>query len=87
MHLGRSLVSLSSVVLQEAEPTLASTLHSTVLVHKSFEKTMAFMLANKLASTTLLGTHLMRLCQDAFEDDPVGLSWMGQYWLCALSEI
>eukprot|EP00803_Ostreobium_quekettii_P004895 evm.model.scf_108.1 EVM.evm.TU.scf_108.1 scf_108:266-2145(+) len=31
---------------------------------------MAFVIANKLASSTLLGTHLMRLCLDAFEDDP-----------------
>lgn len=53
----------------EAEPTLASILHSTVLVHKTFEKTMAFVLANKLASSTLLGIHLMRLCQEAYEKD------------------
>eukprot|EP00803_Ostreobium_quekettii_P010685 evm.model.scf_2701EXC.1 EVM.evm.TU.scf_2701EXC.1 scf_2701EXC:10742-13076(-) len=66
----RPLSREENIVEREAEPTLASTLHSTVLVHQSFEKTMAFILANKLASSTLLGTHLMRLCQDAYADDP-----------------
>lgn len=54
----------------EEEPTLASVLHSTVLVHRSLHKTMAFILANKLSTPTLLGTHLMRLIQDAYEEEP-----------------
>lgn len=54
----------------ETEASLASVLHSAILVHRSFEKTMAFILANKLATPTLLGTHLMRLILDAYEDDP-----------------
>lgn len=45
----------------DAEPALASFLYSTVLVHANLEKTLAFVLANKLASATLLGTQLMAL--------------------------
>lgn len=56
---------------QDEEPTLASAMHSTVLVHRKLHKTMAFILANKLATPTLLGTHLMRLIQDAYEEEPV----------------
>eukprot|EP00210_Caulerpa_lentillifera_P000710 g687.t1 len=55
----------------EAEVTLASFLHSSVLVHSSINKTMSFILANKLASPTLLGTHLMKLIQDAYDDQPL----------------
>ncbi|KAK9810508.1 hypothetical protein WJX72_011977 [[Myrmecia] bisecta] len=53
-----------------AEPALASFLHTTILVHPSFAKSMSCLLANKLASQTLLGTQLMRLILDAYEDDP-----------------
>eukprot|EP01024_Parvocaulis_polyphysoides_P011271 TRINITY_DN13959_c0_g1_i1.p1 TRINITY_DN13959_c0_g1~~TRINITY_DN13959_c0_g1_i1.p1 ORF type:complete len:357 (-),score=56.06 TRINITY_DN13959_c0_g1_i1:1349-2419(-) len=52
------------------EPALASFLHSTILSHNNIEKTLAFILANKLASETLLGTHVMRLIIDAYDDDP-----------------
>eukprot|EP01025_Chloroclados_australasicus_P029446 TRINITY_DN29448_c0_g1_i1.p1 TRINITY_DN29448_c0_g1~~TRINITY_DN29448_c0_g1_i1.p1 ORF type:complete len:364 (+),score=44.30 TRINITY_DN29448_c0_g1_i1:110-1201(+) len=53
-----------------SEPALASFLHSTILAHTSIEKTLAFILANKLASETLLGTHLMRQLIDAYEEEP-----------------
>ena len=59
-------------MVQETEVCLASFLHSSVLVHTSIPKTMSFILANKLASSTLLGTHLMKLIQDVYESDPVG---------------
>lgn len=51
------------------EPVLASYLHMTVIMHRSMEKSMAFLLANKLQSTTLLGTQLSRLIIEAYEDD------------------
>lgn len=41
-----------------------------MLVHTSIPKTMAFILANKLASATLLGAHLMKLIQDVYDADP-----------------
>ncbi|KAG2482591.1 hypothetical protein HYH03_018475 [Edaphochlamys debaryana] len=50
-----------------AEPALASNLYSTILAHTSIEKTLAFLLANKLASPTLLGMQLMRLMAEAYE--------------------
>ncbi|KAK9862323.1 hypothetical protein WJX84_006529 [Apatococcus fuscideae] len=53
----------------EAEPVLASHLHMTILAQKSFAKSMAFTLANKLSSPTLLGTQLTRLISDAYSDD------------------
>jgi hypothetical protein len=48
---------------QDAEPTLASFLYSTLLVHASFEKSLAFTLSNKLASPTLFSTQLMKIMQ------------------------
>jgi len=52
------------------EPVLASFFHMTVIMHSSLEKSMAFLLANKLASPTLLGTQLTRLILDAYNDEP-----------------
>lgn len=54
----------------DAEPTLASFLYSSVLGQPNLERSVSFILANKLGSPTLLGTQLMRLIQDAYEDDP-----------------
>ncbi|EFJ48979.1 hypothetical protein VOLCADRAFT_90349 [Volvox carteri f. nagariensis] len=53
-----------------AEPALASNLYSTILSHHNIEATMAFLLANKLSSPTMLGMQLMRLIQEVYEDDP-----------------
>ncbi|GLI63801.1 hypothetical protein VaNZ11_006886 [Volvox africanus] len=52
-----------------SEPALASNMYSTILAHSNIEKSMAFMLANKLASPTMLGMQLMRLIQEVYEDD------------------
>ncbi|EFJ49080.1 hypothetical protein VOLCADRAFT_74427 [Volvox carteri f. nagariensis] len=52
-----------------SEPALASNLYSTILAHPNIEKSMAFLLANKLSSPTMLGMQLMRLIQDVYEDD------------------
>ncbi len=43
----------------------------TILAQKSFAKCMAFLLANKLSSPTLLGTQLTRLITDAYSNDEV----------------
>lgn len=56
--------------MQASEPTLASNLYSTVLAHDSIEKTLAFLLGNKLSNMTLLPTQLMTLIKDVYEDDP-----------------
>lgn len=53
----------------QKEPVLASFLHMTVIMHSGFEKSLAFVLANKLSSATLLGTQLTRLFLDAYADD------------------
>lgn len=52
------------------EPILASYLHMTVITHSSMERGMAFLLANKLASGTLLATQLTSLISQAYADDP-----------------
>lgn len=54
----------------QQEPVLASFLHMTVIMHSEFDKSLAFLLANKLSSATLLGTQLTRLFMDAYADDP-----------------
>lgn len=55
------------------EPAVASFLHTSILAHASLAKAMAFMLANKLTSRTLLGTQLVRIISAAYADDPVSL--------------
>ncbi|GJP85710.1 hypothetical protein CLOP_g15816 [Closterium sp. NIES-67] len=54
----------------EAEPALASYLYSTVLAHRSLERSMAFHLANKLQSPTLLSTQLCSLFTDVMLRSP-----------------
>lgn len=53
-----------------SEPALASFLYSTILSHSSLERSVSFLLANKLSSPTLLGTQLMTLFEQAFQDEP-----------------
>lgn len=50
-----------------AEPVLASFAHMTVIMHSSLQRSLAFILANKLQSSTLLGTQLTRLFVEAYE--------------------
>lgn len=53
--------------LLPAEPVLASFAHMTVIMHSSLARSLAFILANKLQSSTLLGTQLTRLFVEAYE--------------------
>jgi len=54
----------------DAEPTLASFLYSSILGHSSFEKSLSFILANKLASPTLYSTQLVKIIEDCYQEDP-----------------
>lgn len=54
----------------DAEPTLASFLYSSVLGHSTFEKSLNFILANKLASPTLYSTQLVKIIEDCYVADP-----------------
>lgn len=51
------------------EPALASYLYATVLAHSTLEQSMAFLLANKMASPTLLATQVMELISDVYLND------------------
>ncbi|KAL0049483.1 hypothetical protein WJX82_003355 [Trebouxia sp. C0006] len=53
----------------ETEPLLASFLHTNILAHPSLGKALSHLLASKMQSRTLLGTQLMRLIFDAYQDD------------------
>eukprot|EP00879_Flechtneria_rotunda_P003074 GHRR01003294.1.p1 GENE.GHRR01003294.1~~GHRR01003294.1.p1 ORF type:complete len:377 (+),score=96.05 GHRR01003294.1:359-1489(+) len=53
----------------DAEPTLASFLYSSILGHSSFEKSLNFILANKLASPTLYSTQLVKIIEDCYYED------------------
>jgi serine O-acetyltransferase len=55
---------------QDAEPTLASFLYSSILAHKTLEQALAFVLANKLASPTLYSTQLKGIAEDVYASDP-----------------
>eukprot|EP00887_Chlorella_sp_A99_P003318 scaffold26.g3318.t1 len=56
-----------SVIRQEAEadaktePLLSSFLYASILSHDSFERSLAFVLSNRLADTTLLSTELFEV--------------------------
>lgn len=60
----------SCAALFAAEPVLASFAHMTVIMHSSLQRSLAFILANKLQSSTLLGTQLTRLFVEAYEVRP-----------------
>eukprot|EP00244_Chara_vulgaris_P006948 TRINITY_DN2613_c0_g1_i1.p1 TRINITY_DN2613_c0_g1~~TRINITY_DN2613_c0_g1_i1.p1 ORF type:complete len:264 (-),score=24.72 TRINITY_DN2613_c0_g1_i1:448-1239(-) len=53
----------------EAEPILANFLNSTILDHCSLERALAFHLAGKLSSSTLLCTQLFTLMTDIYQTD------------------
>ncbi len=55
--------------IAEAEPLLASFLHATILNHSTLENALSFILANKLASSTLLSISLMELISISFSGD------------------
>ncbi|KAL6779854.1 SAT1 [Auxenochlorella protothecoides x Auxenochlorella symbiontica] len=55
--------------LSKSEPLIASKLGMTVVTHPSLSKSLAFLLSNKLANETLLGTQLVHLFMDAYADD------------------
>lgn len=69
----------------DGEPTLASFLYSTILVHPTFPKSLAFVLANKLASPTLFSTQLVALAEEAYASDP-GIIAAAQADLLAVSD-
>ena len=64
---------LWSVVRQEAkeiaaqEASLASLLHASVIMHPSIDRSVAFILASKLANRTLLATQLTDLIMGAYQ--------------------
>lgn len=73
-HLAKAALwaSIKEDAMQQAaaEPMLASYLHMTVITHSTMEKGLAFLLANKLASGTLLSTQLTSLISQAYKEDP-----------------
>ena len=52
------------------EPLLSSFLYASILSHKSFENTLAFVLANRLADETLLATQLIDVFNRTMRDHP-----------------
>ena len=52
------------------EPLLASFLHASVLSHSSFERSLAFHMANLLTSPAMISTQIQALFLEAFENSP-----------------
>jgi hypothetical protein len=52
------------------EPLLASFLHASILSHASFERSLAFHMANLLNSPAMISTQLQALFLEAFENSP-----------------
>ena len=63
-------------MMQETEPLLASFLHTNILAHQSLAKALSHLLASKMQSRTLLGTQLMRLIFDAYQEEPVRFQYV-----------
>ncbi len=53
----------------DAEPLLSSFLYASVLAHPSFDRALAFILANRLASAQLLATQLVEMCTDVLSSE------------------
>uniref|UniRef100_A0A7I4CB77 serine O-acetyltransferase n=1 Tax=Physcomitrium patens TaxID=3218 RepID=A0A7I4CB77_PHYPA len=54
----------------EREPLLSSFLYASILAHPCFERSLGFVLANRLTSATLLATQLMDVFDEVFLTDP-----------------
>ena len=54
----------------QREPLLVSFLHSTILNHDTLESSLAFMLANRLASPAMMSTQIQSLVSEALAKDP-----------------
>ncbi|GMI21451.1 hypothetical protein TrCOL_g3122 [Triparma columacea] len=62
---------VSNAQLQaEEEPLLVSFLYSTILNHNSLESALAFHLANRLASSSMISTQVQSLFLEAFSSSP-----------------
>lgn len=53
----------------KTEPLLSSFLYASILAHDTFERALAFVLANRLASTTMLSTELFELFHDCLKEE------------------
>ena len=53
----------------EREPLLSSFLYASILAHSCFERSLGFVLANRLKNATLLATQLMDVFDDVFMID------------------
>ncbi|KAJ7570136.1 hypothetical protein O6H91_01G107900 [Diphasiastrum complanatum] len=53
----------------EREPLLSSFLYASILAHPCFERSLGFVLANRLKNATLLSTQLMDVLDDVFMHD------------------
>ena len=87
----KTSTTLWSTLRQEAErdarnePLLSSFLFASILSHESFERSLAFILANRLANTTLLATELFELFYETIKAHEV-IRDAAQADLCALRE-
>ncbi|CAD7697988.1 unnamed protein product [Ostreobium quekettii] len=53
----------------KSEPLLSSFLYASILAHDSFERALAFVLANRLANATLLPTQLFEIFSEVLTQD------------------
>lgn len=84
----------------DAEPLLSSYMYMSILSHETLEQAMSFVLANRLADSTLLPTQLMEMFNSAglkvsFENDRLNFRFgrcrrlcrRGRRWSCARASI
>jgi serine O-acetyltransferase len=51
------------------EPILSSFLYTSILAHDSFERSLAFVLSNRLSNATMIATQLFEIFLDVLADD------------------
>lgn len=56
--------------LADCEPMLASFFHATLLKHENLGSAMSYMLANKLASSTMPAIAIREVLEEAYRSDP-----------------
>lgn len=69
----------------DTEPLLSSFLYASILSHDSFERSLAFVLANRLSDTTLLSTELFEVFYSVLRGNR-NISESAMADLCAVRE-
>ena len=69
-----STIRLEADQVAQDEPLMASLVHAGILHHASLERALSYRIAQKLASQEMSDLILREIADEAYEDDPLGVS-------------